>query len=555
MNKTALASMLALALFAAPAAHAAKINVINLDTPGVGLNDTAPAMPVGGNPGTTRGQQAQIVYQFAADLWGGVLESGQDINVYASFRRLNCTASGGTLAQAGANDVWLLNFGDRYRAVGAPLAEALLDQNLSDPSDPGDITTSFNGAMGQADCLAGLSWYFGLDGKTPDNQVNFLNVVMHEIGHGLGGQSFITTTTGAFPNVPGLGPVSDLYAYNAYDNVANVSFEQSTNAQRLAALTTPGRTVWTGAAANYTASLLLDGGYQETALIVTAPESVAKAYAFQPAAFGPAATTANFSGEWVAAIDAADAAGPLTSDGCSAITNDVTGKIAMIERGTCGFTVKAKNAQDAGATGVVIVNSAAGAWGSLGGADPTVVIPTIMVQRTDGLALIAAAPVTGGMALGPVTLAGTDTEGRTRLYTPRTVAPGSTFSHFDTVLNPNALMEPFDTPEVQAHVNVDLTAGLFWDIFWNLNPGNGKLATSGSYSCDTGVDAVEDGGFILGANLQANHMMCANNTTTPSKYVQCMTTQAKSLQTAGLLSGTEVQKVIACARKVMSHLP
>src|SRR5205085_783376 len=44
----------------------------------------------------------------------------------------------------------------------------------------------------------------------------------------------------------------------------------------------------------------------------------------------------------VVALDAADAAGPTTFDGCSAITNNIAGKIAMINRGTCGFTVKVK---------------------------------------------------------------------------------------------------------------------------------------------------------------------------------------------------------------------
>ena len=46
--------------------------------------------------------------------------------------------------------------------------------------------------------------------------------------------------------------------------------------------------------------------------------------------------------------------GPATNDGCSAFTNAaaVAGKIALIERGTCGFALKARNATDAGAAGL-----------------------------------------------------------------------------------------------------------------------------------------------------------------------------------------------------------
>jgi len=46
------------------------------------------------------------------------------------------------------------------------------------------------------------------------------------------------------------------------------------------------------------------------------------------------------------------------SDGCTALTNGaaVTGKIALVDRGNCSFVVKAKNAQTAGAIGVLIRN-------------------------------------------------------------------------------------------------------------------------------------------------------------------------------------------------------
>lgn len=54
-----------------------------------------------------------------------------------------------------------------------------------------------------------------------------------------------------------------------------------------------------------------------------------------------------------------DGVAPVT-DGCSAIPNTVSGKIALIDRGTCGFSEKAYNAQQAGAIGVIIANNVAG---------------------------------------------------------------------------------------------------------------------------------------------------------------------------------------------------
>src|SRR5258706_1251268 len=54
---------------------AATIVVQSGDAAGVGLNDTTPANPVGGNSGTTLGQQRLIALQAAANKWGATLDS------------------------------------------------------------------------------------------------------------------------------------------------------------------------------------------------------------------------------------------------------------------------------------------------------------------------------------------------------------------------------------------------------------------------------------------------------------------------------------------------
>jgi uncharacterized repeat protein (TIGR01451 family) len=103
------------------------------------------------------------------------------------------------------------------------------------------------------------------------------------------------------------------------------------------------------------------------------------------ATFGSVPPAAGISGNLVQALDPADGAGPTTTDGCSALTNPgaIAGNIAFIDRGTCGFAVKAKNAQNAGAIAVVIAGNAS-PFGNMGGVDNTVTIPAILTTQTDG---------------------------------------------------------------------------------------------------------------------------------------------------------------------------
>ena len=61
------------------------------------------------------------------------------------------------------------------------------------------------------------------------------------------------------------------------------------------------------------------------------------------------------------------------------------GKIVLIRRGTCGFFVKASNAQDAGAVGVILYNNAAGFVNPTVAAHATpITIPVVAILATDG---------------------------------------------------------------------------------------------------------------------------------------------------------------------------
>lgn len=74
---------------------------------------------------------------------------------------------------------------------------------------------------------------------------------------------------------------------------------------------------------------------------------------------------------------------------CAPLTNDLTGKIALIYRGTCEFGAKALAAQNAGAIGVIVINNSPAAPIPMGGGanGGSVTIPVVMLSQADGAAL------------------------------------------------------------------------------------------------------------------------------------------------------------------------
>lgn len=81
---------------------------------------------------------------------------------------------------------------------------------------------------------------------------------------------------------------------------------------------------------------------------------------------------------------------PFSGEACNgAGMNDLTGKVALIYRGTCGFGVKAQNAQNAGAVAVIIVNRNEEMVNMDGGTEgATVTIPVIFVANSTGTAIV-----------------------------------------------------------------------------------------------------------------------------------------------------------------------
>ena len=535
MNKSFLASALAAALLAAPAAQAVDIRLVNLDTgTGIGLDDPRPRAPVGGNNALTLGQQRLAAYQYAADLWSAVLAGNTPVRITASFQPLPCTPTGGTLASAGALSV----FRDYAGAIPGTwyhiaLAKGMLGQDLNAPSG-NDIQTRFNGDIGvNPNCLTGSDWYYGLDGNTPAGQINFLNVVMHEIGHGLGFSGFENVTSGAQ-----LAGFPSIYANFARDNTLGLGVRQMTDAQRAAAFVNDGNLVWTGPRVTAEAALLLDNAL---VLRANAPAAIAGSeYEVAPATFGAPVGVGTLSGTVVLA----SSSDPVPSQACSPLTNaaQVAGNVVLIDRGTCSFAIKAGNAQAAGATGVLLANNAAGLLAP-GGSAPGVTIPVVGITQAAGAALRGQAePVVVSLALSNTRLQGTDLAGRVQLYAPRARAPGSTYSHFDVRLTPNALMEPFNTASLRANLTLDLTPALFADEGWPLETGNARIGT-----CDTLVPMQGPGGLVVGASVVAQSRACSLGAANRDAYVACMGDYAKKMLADGLIDTRQAGQIARCA--------
>jgi hypothetical protein len=455
-------------------AGSGKIRILNTDGPGVGFNDPTPAAPVGGNEGTTLGQQRLNVFNEAARRWQNSIDTNVDILVTAGFAPIpGCTASEAILGQASPT-YWKHSFAGAPREnIWYPAALANKFAGVDLDTEQTDIFTRFNADVDNQTCLGDIDWYYGFDGNK-GNDVDLFVVVLHELAHGLG----ISGKTGSSvfsENRPAV------FHTHMLDRIAGLRWDQMTQEQRQVSITNTGNLVWDGEKVREKASAYLT---PVTTFTVTQPSAVARNYDISTAAFGPAASTAAMSGKIVLAVDAANAEGPTVNDGCTALTNaaQINGNIALIDRGgpvdpPCTFVKKALNAQAAGAIGVIIADNRRETClpPSMGGTSTAVLIPVISITQDAGTALkaqFAGAEVRGRLQIDPSQLAGTSPEGYVRLYAPCSLEPGSSTYHWDVVASPNLLMEPNVSSDL-LH-GLDLTLYQLLDIGWSLPARSGR---------------------------------------------------------------------------------
>jgi hypothetical protein len=434
-------------VLAAATAHAATITIDEKDADGVGFNDPTPAAPVGGNTGTTVGAQRRIAVQHAADIWGGVLDSNVEIHVAARFDRA------GQSARATATPTFVFHDFPGAPKSGTYYPSALADKLARTDLQPGepDISASFD---------PGAPFYLGLD-AVADPKSDLVAVALHELAHGLG--FFRTGDLGTGSQLNGR---PDVFSTFVLDLDSGLHWDEMTDAQRATSAGNYGRVVWDGPHVTAALSSVLTSS-DIPELRVTAPSTIAGGYLLGPASFGPELGADGTAGELALFDDGVDAG----ADACTASLTDLTGKIALIDRGVCSFTVKVKNAQNAGAVAALIADDAPTLPPvPLGGADPTIAIPSGLITRADGALMKAnlAGGVSATLRTVTVALAGT-ANGYVRLYAPFPVQSGFSIVHFDPIASPDLLMEPLGPAPGLGHAvgpPNDLSLPLLRDIGW-----------------------------------------------------------------------------------------
>jgi hypothetical protein len=448
-----------------------KIIIVNQDKPGVGFNDATPVAPVGGNEGTTLGAQRLNVFRAAAERWSNTIDTNVDIIVNATFTPISgCTETEAVLGQA-------LPARFLHSFEGAPrdnvwypiaLANKFAGQDLL-PS-VGDIFIQFNESLDNAQCMGNVNWYYGLDNQHGQHFDLFV-VVLHEIAHGLG-LSGPTAAPAFKDNRP------SVFDTHVLDAATGFRWDQMSPAQREESVTNTGNVVWDGPAVRAAAERFLG---PLTTLTVTAPAPVAKNYDIGFAEFGPSPKLTPMSARMVLATDDSNEAGPLTTDGCTAFTNAdrVNGRIAVVDRGTCAYAEKARNAQAAGAVALIVIDHERDSCTPptmAASGENDVTIPTISISALDGdglkAQLAANVIVDASLRVDPTIRAGASPEGYVRLFAPCSIDGGSSIHHWDVAASPNLLMEP----EISSDLlhGMDITMEQLMDIGWTTPPRTGR---------------------------------------------------------------------------------
>jgi hypothetical protein len=517
------------------------------DAPTSGFGDPAPAPPVPGNPGLTIGQQRIFVFLRAAEIWTEILKPERNIFVAAIFMPLGP----GVLGAAGANSIWA-NF------PGAELPNTWYYDSLADNLYEGDL------GPGSYDIIAAFStqfpFYLGYDNNEPAGTVDLMPVVLHEIGHGLNFANAVTEATGVIPIPDGqTGPYGDIYSQYTIDVTTNKTWNQMTNAERQASAINVRNVSWNGLHTNLARHRVLDRG--EPAVRLTTPTGTSLLM-LGTASFGPGLTATGVSGQVVAALDAADAAGPTTTDGCSPILNNVSGFIALIDRGTCGFVEKVHHAQAAGAIAVLIGdNVLALPPADLGGADPAIVIPSGRIglpDATDIRTRLAAGEIVRARLHKDMTVvAGTDrAQRKVMLAAFNPVAPGSSISHFEAVASPNQIMEPAINADLVSSLAppADLTLSLLTDLGWftdrdGVLDGRDACLRSNTAptvvlgTCDSMVpNAVHESGCTVSDLLNVCGGLSGRT------YQFCIALASTALRAGGLINGPQQSAINRCVR-------
>lgn len=235
--------------------EATTIAINNTDGPGEGFNDPTVVTPVGGNPGTTLGQQRLNVFQRAADIWSSAIDSDVPVIVEAAMDPLTCNAGSAILGSAGPIQV-VRDFPNAPQSgtwYHSALANAMAGSDLIPGTD--DISATFNSSIdNNNNCLSGINWYLGFD-HNPGAGISLLVVLLHEFAHGLGFSGFVNLTNGRLlQNFP------DVFMLSTLDNSLGLHWNDMRSNEIRTSATNTGNVVWDGAKVRTEGNQLLTAG-------------------------------------------------------------------------------------------------------------------------------------------------------------------------------------------------------------------------------------------------------------------------------------------------------
>lgn len=461
-----LAMLVSPVLDAAPCYAEARFVLTNLDAPGEGFNDPTPVAPVGGNDGQTLGEQRQIAVQYAADLWGAVLESDVDIVVAVNFEALGCDTEAAILATA-APSLTVEGLRARWADPGLMYPSALADRLLGEDAAPGspDIVATFNSSI-DVDCGASVRWYYGLDGDGDDTDL--VQTALHEFAHGLGMVMLVDADTGSLL----LGTPDPLTAL-AYDHLQAATLDTLDDASRLQSLKNVRQVVFKGERTRAEALRWLQTG--------------TPALGFTPQQNGLSGYIADSN---LGTTPLGSLEGPLLlgspDDACSPVWG-ARGRFVLLKP-ACSPERVIQQLASSGALGLLI------ALPTIRQSPPVPLdlpselassLPVLTLSYDDGELLtnaMASQQLEAHLDVAVEQRLGLGPDGYLLLNATDPITT-SVLSHWDSLARPNLLMEPFVGPKEDRHT-LDLTVSALEDLGWASPCGDG--VQQAGEECDDG---------------------------------------------------------------------
>ncbi len=441
----AMAAALGFALFSLPV----KADVISInyqDRFGFGFRDNSPVAPAPGNEATTLGAQRRAVLERAVDILASRLDSNTTIRVNVRFDDLGC-GDRTILGQAGSLGL-ARNFSNAPETeVNFPysLAAALRGNIFSDSS--AEMQAAFNFRIDQGNCSDNITgFWYGLDPEVPPafETASFLELALHELGHGLGFQALIDRDNFQF-----LFDRPDRMSRFVYSQNLDRSWRTMTAPQRQASSTSGSSLVFTGEQTNLRAAerllppgrITLEGG--DLGMFLAFLQSTQ-----------PRVPLEGLSAPMVLANGPGPGPGPgdpwHRTLACEPLSNadEVAGSIVLVKRGECPFAEKWQNAHDAGAVAIVVADNVGPDDETNIGRDSAMAldrrlpIPIWAVSRSHGNQIRSSLPL-GEATMGynnDAPARGTN-DGLVNLQASSDTE-GSNVSHFSNTMFPRSVMNP-----------------------------------------------------------------------------------------------------------------